>query len=284
MNRWAWFVVLSLGIAFAPRVRAADWPANLVKNGDAETGTLGNWNGFTKVTSDNPHSGQSCFAAEGSAEVVSTEFIPVEASKAYTLTAWMKSLGRDASKAYAGYAPFDADKNPIRPENVLVTVGSETTLFEACHKGDKVLKISAGAKWQVYEFACVAFQVDDSGKYADLPNRKLSAYGILKVEDKGKYWEVQLKDACGQAYPAGTKVREHAAGGSYIYNALGGQTVPAQWARYTGVIKGVADAGAPKDQWWHGTKYVKVILRLNYDQNQNFSIAVDDVSLTASAK
>jgi hypothetical protein len=292
MKRCVWLVMLSLGIALAPRgtaadaprVRAADRPANLIKNGGAETGTMDNWDGFTKVSADNPHSGRSCFAAQGSASVVSTEFIPVEPAKTYTLTVWMKSLGENASVAYAGYAPFDADKNPIGPETVLVTAGSETTLFEACNKDDKVLKVRAGSKWQAYESASVAFQADDSGRYADLPNRKLSAYGILKVEDKGEYWEVQLKDACGQAYPAGTKVREHASGGTYIYNALGGQTVPAQWAQYTGVIKGVADAGAPPDQWWHGTKYVKVILLLNYGQDQNFSIAVDDVSMTESAK
>jgi hypothetical protein len=284
MKRWVWLVVLFSGIVFAPCVRADDQPANLVKNGDAETGTLDHWSGFTKVSSDNPHSGKFCFLAQGNADARSNEFIPVDPAKTYTLTAWIKSLGKDANRALIGYIPFDADKNPILPQEVEVTFGSETKLFEACTAADTVIKITDGSKWQATENNCIAFKVDDSGKYADLPNRNLStSFGVVKVENKGAYWEVQLKNACGQNYPAGTKIREHSAANGYIYNAFDGP-VPAEWTQCTGVIKSMADSGTPTDQWWPGTKYVKVIFLLNYQKDQNFSTAVDDVSVTASAK
>jgi hypothetical protein len=268
----------------APGARAGDQPVNLIKNGDAETGTLDNWIGFSKVSSDGPHSGKFCFLAQGKALAMCNEFIPVEPARTYTLTAWIKSLGKGENRALVGYAPFDAAKNPIQPQEVEVTLGSETKLFEACTAADKVIKITDGSQWQATENNCIAFKADDSGKYADLPNRNLStSFGVVKVENKGAYWEVQLKNACGQNYPAGTKVREHASANGYIYNAFVGP-VPTEWTQCTGVIKRMAASGTPTDQWWHGTKYVKVILLLNFGQDPNCSTAVDDVSVTASAK
>ncbi|MFC1461116.1 hypothetical protein ACFLQR_01180 [Verrucomicrobiota bacterium] len=78
-----------------------------------------------------------------------------------------------------------------------------------------IIQIADGSKWKSSRNAYIAFEVDDSGSYADLPNRKLSTYaGIAQVEDRGDYWEIYLKRKCNQDYPAGTKVREHIVRGS----------------------------------------------------------------------
>jgi hypothetical protein len=298
MKRWIEIAVLSLGIVLAPDVRAADQPVspakssnapvNLVQNGDAETGTLDGWTGFKKVISNDPHSGKFCFSAIGNAQVTSTGYIPIDPNKTYTLTAWLKSTGQQPSIVYVGYVPYEADKAEIVEHHMVDAYpGTETTLVEACSPKDKILKIADGSKWansSTYPPAGVAFDVDGSGKYDDLPNRKLTGFSDLRVENKGEYWEVHLSDACGQAYPAGTKVREHFAGGTLIYNAASAVPVPTQWTKYTGTIHGVALSGAPNDQWWHGTKYAQILLLLNFGQNDTVSVAVDDISMTVSDK
>jgi hypothetical protein len=292
MKRWIEIAVLLLGIVLVPGVRAADQPVspaksgdapvNLVQNGDAETGTLDGWIGFKKVISDDPHSGKFCFSAVGRVKVTSSGYIPIDPNKTYTLTAWLKSTGKEPSIVYVGYIPCDADKASIEHRAVDACPGTETTLVEACSPEDKVLKIADGSKWVPGPTTGVAFDVDDSGKYADLPNQKFIGFNILRVENKGEYWEVHLQDVYGKACPAGTKVREHLAGGTCIYNAAIDTSVPTQWTKYTGTVCGSALFGAPENQWWHGTKYAQVLLLLNWGQNDAVSVAVDDISVTAS--
>ncbi len=285
MSKLLWVAALALGIALAPSVRAADEkPVNLVKNGDAETGTLDNWSGFTKVITDNPHGGKSCFLGQGQVMVQSNEFIPIDPNKSYTMTAWVKSTGKETSVFYAGLIPCDADKNPIEHTLVDAIAATDTVMTEACTAADKVIKVTDASTWKTLDFGCVAFAVDDSGHYKDLPNRNLSTYGVVACVNKGKYWEVQLKEACGKAYPAGTKVREQTSGGTYIYAAASGIGAGPQWAQITGTVKGSAICGAPNDQWWAGTKYARVLFLLSYGQGDAYGMAVDDVCVTESAK
>ncbi len=269
----------TLGVTLLPFTGAGDQPANLVRNGDAETGTLDNWTGFTKVVSDMPHAGKFCFLKQGPTLVKSNEFLPIDPATTYTLSGWFRATSNNPSTVFLGYVPYDADKNPIQPANVLVVPGSETSLVDACKADDTILEIADGAMWTTGEPTCIAFEVDDTGRYSDLPNRKLTSYSILRVENRGDHWVVQLKNPCGQTYPAGTKVREHSAGGTYIYNAAGGRSTPAQWTQFSATIRGVAKSGAPADQWWHGTKYAQILMLLNYGQSEDVGALADDITM-----
>lgn len=279
----AWIVlgVLALVMILAPTVPAAE-EANLIKNGDAETGSLDNWGGFTGVVSEDVHGGNHCFSRRGNGTVLSRELIPIDPGKTYTITGWCKSVGTGPSKLYFGCAPCDENRKAIPPEHVICIPGSETTLFEACDKADTVIKIANGEKWQLIVHGRIAFEVDDSGNYEDLPNGKLSSSGMTKVENKGDHWEVHLKKPCGQSYAAGTKIREHISGGTYMYSAASNTKVPMEWTQYTAKIKGEAKHGYSGTQWRRGTKYARIMLLANYQQKKEFELLVDDISMTAS--
>lgn len=275
-----------MAVFIIPAFAFADAELNFVKNGDAETGTLENWQGFSEVVSEGAHSGMHCFSRRGEQFVCSQELIPIDPAKAYILNGWLKSAGKKRSRVYFGYEPFDAQKRPIAPYQFNCVAGSETVLAEACKAEDTIIKIANGAKWKPVEHARVAFAVDDSGGYKDLPNRNLSTEGITRVENKGDHWEVHLKSGCGLAYPAGTKVREQMSSSRYIFNAALFKLVPNTWTQCTGTIKGQATSQVPvrHDKWWPGTRYVRIILLANYGQTADAELLIDDLSMVERRK
>jgi len=256
---------------------------NLIKNGDAETGNITNWSKTVKLSEGSPHGGNYCFKVLNQKSPRSSQLIPIEEGKTYTLTGWFKSTGAIKSKIYFGYAPYDENKQPISAFHVTVYPKSETTLVEACKKGDMILKIKDGNGWKTSSYGCVAFEIDGSGKYSDLPNRNLSPYGIKEVVAKENFWEVHLAKPCGKEYPEGTLVREHRSGNGYIYNAASGKIVPDEWTKYTGIIKEWAKYGCSATKWWAGTKYVKILILANYGQKKDAELLFDDITLTAAA-
>ena len=274
-----WMALLALAVAWqlAPFARAQAQTANLVENGDAEAGTLDNWTGFTKVVSQGAHSGTHCFSRTGVAHIKSKQIVPVDFNKTYTLSGWMKSVGQGQSTVYLGLIALDKNKHEIAPCHVYCIPATETTLAQACKKEDKVVRIADGGKWKGGLAMCIAFAVDDSGQFGDLPNRNVSSIGITKIEKEGDCWAVHLAKECGRAYPAGTKIREHSSGGTYIYCAASCKPVPMEWTQFKGTVKGMSKSAAPANQWWPGTKYAKVFIYANYRQGKEFEVLVDDI-------
>ncbi|MGD1001585.1 MAG: hypothetical protein ABSA67_12910 [Candidatus Brocadiia bacterium] len=234
-----------------------------------------------QAASANPLLDKLCFPCKGPTTIKGSEWITIDPVKRYTLTGWFRSVGKDPSSLYFGYMCFDADKRLIAPEQVGVLGATETVLHEDCKKEDTLIKVAHAFKWKEDPHACIAFDVDDSGKYADLPNRNLSGFGILKIEEKEGYWEVRLNEPCGRAYPAGTKVREHSAGPAYLYCAAAAQSVPAEWTQYSGTVAGLSTAGAGNAHWWQGTKYAKLVLLLNSEQNEDCIVLVGGLDIRA---
>ncbi|MBU0477067.1 LamG domain-containing protein [bacterium] len=256
----------------------------LLENRGAEEGTTDHWSGFDGVTADTTHSGTYAFYHDLTGSALGIDYIEIDTTnKTYYLSGWAKAYGGDGSvgKLYLGYIPYDENKVQIGPQHVLpYAAGTETTLYEACGTDSTIIKIVDGTNWGVYIYACVAFDVDDSGSYNDLPNRNVSNYNITRVEDMGIYWEVEFNTTCGQSYSAGTKVREHKAGSTYIYNAASNADVDTGvWTEYSGTITGELVSGiSPVTQWWSGTKYARVIMLLNSGKPTH-SMVVDDFSL-----
>ena len=278
---WLWgFVALWLAV---PAIGFAQQTVNLVKNGDAETGALDGWTGFNKVVSEGAHGGRHAFHASGSA-TVQTGFIEIDPAAKYILSGWFKSAGKEPSTVYFGFFCFDAGNRRIESQHVRPVAGTETTLVEACKKEDRVLKIADGSKWEKHANAYVAFNIDDSGAYADLPNWNLSPPNVISVENKGAHWEMTLAKPCGHSYPAGAKVREQDCGGGAMYSVMVGGKVPMQWGQYKATVRGVAKAGAPGGQWWPGTRYVRVLILANYGQTpERAELLVDDLVLEGPA-
>ena len=272
-------IALLSATAWAADEGAAAEPVNLIKNGDAETGTLGNWAGFSRVTTEDAHTGKSCFLRKGHYIIRSQELIPVEPDKVYVLTGWFKSAGDEESLLYFGYVPFDEKKRPIAPQHVNIVPGTETKLAEACTKTDTVVKVEDASKWKAWPHGCVAFDVDVTGKYQDLPNVNVSLLGITKVEQQGEAWAITLRKACGRAYPAGTPVRAQLSGGTYIYNAAARSPVPKEWRVFTGRLNGTAKLGGPSTRLWPGTRHVQILILANYSQRKGADLLIDDMTM-----
>ena len=265
------------------RLGGAKW--NLVRNGDAETGALDNWQGFTAVATEGTHRGRNSFSCTGSRIVRSKAPIPVDPNKTYLLSVWVKSAGTVPSTLYAGYMPLDEKKNRIGAAHVVAWRGTETTLTENCVKGATALKIADASRWKIGKYNYVALNADASGAYADLPNRNVLrlAPNQALAKDAGPTMVHLLKPA-PRAIPAGTAIRLHRSGSAYIYNAANGKKVETKWTEYTGRISGIAKSGNPMKQWWPGTRYARIVLLANYSQKKHAVLLVDDISMTVVAE
>ncbi|OQA77400.1 MAG: hypothetical protein BWY31_04482 [Lentisphaerae bacterium ADurb.Bin242] len=125
------------------------------------------------------------------------------------------------------------------------------------------MKIKDGTRWTASkkpDIAAVAFDTDDSGKLRDLPNRRVTAPGIVSILKKNDIWEVTLKNPCKFNYPSGTSVRLHAYGWSAIYAVLRQEPIPAEWTKVSAVIRGGAKPAAQTNVWWSGTQKCSIVI------------------------
>jgi hypothetical protein len=270
---------LSFAVAMvaAPCMLQAQAPAaNLIKNGGAETGDISGWSGFAS-TSDKAQEGTKSFVLKPNGAAISADVIEVDPKARYELSGFMVAE-EGSGTCHFGFRPLDADKKQILSEQITMLKGTETKLREAATKGATVLKIENGQAWVFDEkwtpqFGCVAFNVDDSGAFADLPNRNLSILGIKAIRQADGQWEVELANPLSADFAAGTKVRQHRAQGGAVW--VESKTVADQWVSFKGIRSGVSTTGQESGKFCPGTKYIKV----SVFNNSNSNVLVDNVVL-----
>jgi hypothetical protein len=183
---------------------------------------------------------------------------------------------------HLGVDCFDAQKRLITSERITPVPQTETELVEEVKPGDKVVKIKNGSAWEfdaalTPKYGVVAFNVDDSGAYSDLPNPNLSQHGITTIRQSGGQWEVELAKPLKEGYSAGTKVRQHKVAGASLWLAVGG--AGKDWVKISGDISGVSTVGREKGMFWPGTSFVRIsVLNLNNDKNTSPKVLVDDLT------
>ena len=257
---------------------------NLLKNGDAESGDISGWTKFIEV-SPTAHEGAHSFVLAGAKDASGTaqskDFIPVDPSSGYTLSGYFMSP-EGTGIVHLGLACFDAQKRLITSDRITPVPQTETELVEDVKPGDKVVKIKNGSAWvfdaaHTPKYGVVAFNVDDSGSYSDLPNPNLSSLGISTIRQIGGQWEVELAKPLKEGYSAGTKVRQHKLSNASLWISIKG--VGKDWVRISGDISGVSAVGQEKGKFWPGTSFVRVtVLNLNDDKNTSPQILVDDLT------
>jgi hypothetical protein len=255
-----------LTVSMVPFVLAAQ---NLVKNGDAEANLEG-WSGDeVQVVSENPHSGKNCFKTQMSAVstgqavlvaiITNSQILPVDPSKTYKISVWVKSADDKKTDVYLGVMPLDAEKVQINCKDINAVAETETELAEACNAGDTVIKVKEASKWNLAgNIDLIAFNVSEDCK--DLPNRNISACAVTKAENKNNVWELTLNRPCGKAFPAGTKVRQHKYGPSHMLPTNIMQFNSPEWKELTAEIKGMSKYGSGGREFWAGTKYVQAVV------------------------
>lgn len=255
VKRWAATVTLTAICSFANAQDSGLKPQSI---SDWSCG----WNGNGTNLSEPAAKDGNAILLKGNGIVFSKAAISIDPSKTYQVSGSFKAVsGSKEGRFYLGVQPLNSDNAGILPSQVNVIAGTDAELAEPCKPEDKVVKIKGGKGWEQGQFYFIAFNTDNSGSYSDLPNSTLSPMGFTKVENKGSVTEVTLKDSCGKEFPAGTKVRMHRDGATFIYAASVSNILPpAEWTEFKDVIKGENPSGIKSGAWHKGTRNAKIIL------------------------
>jgi len=270
--------ILFAGAAmFASTFALAGESENLIANGNAADG-LKNWNNVKKVADDGPD-GAKCFEVTGHTHAISQELIEVDAQSKYILSGMLKSGNEKPNKVYVGLALFDKNKRGIDSTSVSVLPKSETVLAADAKKGAKVITVKEAPGWDALLKAkrlMVVFDVDNSGKYNDLPN--FNYYEVKGLESKDDGVEVMLGKALAKDFAAGTNLRAHSKSGQLMYAFTANKNF-GDWTKFSGTIKPEIKYGAPGSTFWPNTKYVKAFILANWGQKDGEVLKFTNLSL-----
>lgn len=216
------------------------------------------------------------YQISGYKKIFNSKFIPIESNKVYRLSGMFKSV-TGGSEFYFGYAPYNKDKILINRSSWNYIDDTETELVKPCKFEDTVLYIKSGVNW--IHGGKIAFAVDTSGKYTDLPNFNLSRYAVKKISKHNDIWGIKLFGPCKRSYPAKTKIREHIVDGqgTYMYHAANNSKIPNVWTEYSGIMQ--KHKNKLFGRFYPGTKYVKILIYQNSVKRKNISVDFRDIKL-----
>ncbi len=147
------------------------------------------------------------------------EKIKVDPAKKYQVSTKIKTLGENPALVYIGFIPYDDKGRVIDPrKGCNNTEGSFTALTAAVEKGAKTLTVKDASKWKEGRNYVVAFNAKED--MSDIPNFDHSSE-ITEIEKTGDVYTITFKYALKKDYPAGTMVRQHRSGATYIYTKFG---------------------------------------------------------------
>jgi hypothetical protein len=260
------------------RIEAEKNAESIIAPSSTEDNIRAAFNGKLEV-SDEAASGKKAILLNKTAHVSSKQIFKIDQDKKYKLSYSIKNKGTKPSRFYLGFQALDANKKPIYSSQVHFYPNTETELIKDYKAGDKELFIKDGSKWKKSSIACVAFNVDDSGNYKDIPNRNLTNHGITSIVKINGGWKIALTTPCRKSFLAGTKVREHK---NWTYATfLDGGNAPQAWTQRTFVVDKMSSCAPEKGSWWPGTKYVRIYIVAIVPENTDSGLLIDDLKLFA---
>lgn len=209
--------------------------------------------------------------------IISDKYIEVDPQKLYLLSGTFVSSGDDKRNIRFGYIPYDKNHKFIHNSSYNYVENSETFLTRACTRNDKVLYISSSEKWLKSGNALVAFDVDKTKKFNDLPNNKLSDLGIMKIKKiSDTESKVFLKGESKMTANVNSLVREHYANGNYFcmnsYNEVKNELIIAKSL--------VGNCPEAVINFPPHTKFFKIFIYVhNVDKNNNMKLDIKEVNL-----
>ena len=221
---------------------------------------------------------EKSITASGRHARVTSKPFPVDPAKKYKLSGKFRAApGTTGEVFYFGFIPLDEKGRQIASEYVNVPKkGTDTELAAPARKGDTVVKVKDASTWNAATpWGFIAFNAKEDS--SDLPNSDLLPIVEKKIEKKGDVWEVTLKKPAAKDYPAGTKVRQHRSGATYLYTAAGNKPVSADWKEFSGKVVGFSENGTPSYRWWKGTKQAKILMILNYKTKSTGTTEFKDI-------
>ena len=194
----------------------------------------------------------------------------IDPAKTYRLSGKFKASKPEKGWLLFGLAPLDAAGKPISPDMVNPVRGTDTVLTENAESGTASLQIRDSSGWKKGSGIVVKFNTrTDLG---DLPNRE----GVPVDRIDGN--TVILKTPLKKSYPAGTGVRLHTSGDTYMYSAAAYRSVPHdKWAEFSGEISGEAESGLNPKQFRRGTRRVRIMMLTNLHDVMFKDISLDEI-------
>ncbi|MBO7741090.1 MAG: hypothetical protein J6S21_00920, partial [Victivallales bacterium] len=211
----------------------------------------------------------------------SANTLAIDPKKNYRLSGKFRTVpGTKPSTLYFGVQPFDAEGRLINPTEVHAIAGTETQLAANAAAGSYKLLVKDTAKWLARKDRRVAFDVDISGEYNDLPNRTVTSGGIEAIRQTAEGWEVTLTQPLTKGWPAGTLIRQHGESARFIYCGALNEPVPEEWQTIGHTIEREHKFGIRSARHlWRGTRYLRIILLMNFSGNNSNAALLQDIRL-----
>ncbi len=245
--------------------------------------------------------------------IISNQYIYVDPKKTYELSWYFRSQWSDLSKLHFWFAEFDEDFNTILNQSVNVVPSTETKLVVWVNPSSTSIEFedTGGIMCDTWlnhpsfsNLARIAFDIDPSGWYKDLPNFNTTSLETLfdsnwnviwyrwfqSIVDNGDTCTLNLYNPINYntkefTYPAWTPIRMHLSWWSYNYIASGWTSIPNIWTLKSGVVTGQQQYWADQNYFRPGTRFIKILLIPNYRQtnyatnNFDVDLQMDDLSL-----
>jgi hypothetical protein len=277
---------------------------NLFTNGDFEFGNNYNFSG--SVSSVDPHSGSYHLIQNNTAQWQSSEMVPVDTSKEYQLSVWVKTLERSAAGSLAGghlgFACYDSSFRFIDLRNC--GGRGNTVLTRAARPGDTVIYIESSSDWYVgddvtgytYYYRHVQMFPESHPEYNQPWRYTRIGYGDYNIIYRGlvqvrdNEWQMTLESPLpniGYELPAGTPISRGVAGGTYNY-ALGAPWYPEEWTNFKTTIPAGVESLNSGNQFRYNTAYIRFLILGNYNirsQSAPYAtFALDDIAFACTSE
>lgn len=281
---------------------------NMVTNGSGLLASNFNFPDFTfsgSVTNLSP--GSFTYANELSS-TTTTEYMPVNVSKRYKMSADMQSL-HGVGKYYMGTWQYDVDDKLINAQHHMFLEGTLTTLAEDLVYGATEIKLTDASNWdgtltERHERQIIFWNYSNShgyfypaGTYSRNLSNTIGTPSMYPNHYDDGLWEVGGIDNYSNTItqiandgvwrgsdtiPAGTYVSQADSGSTYKYNVASGVIVPNnKFTTYTGYMDGVDYSGKNVNgKFSPGTAKIRIGWLLNYrsaaDEAADASWVADD--------
>ena len=201
------------------------------------------------------------YVIQNEQRIVSAAAFRVDPNATYELSGKFRSDGSDPQMKYLcfGAEAYTPDFRVIGSPQINVFPGTETELAKELKAGDPAVYVKDASNWKQKNGAVAALDIKDG--YADLPNFNYTP-DIAKIEKEDGVWRIQLKRPSSKAFPAGTRVREHAHGqGRTFFAASYRRILPGEWREVKATVSGMAAYGMSRTQWWKGTSAASICIQ-----------------------
>ncbi len=195
---------------------------------------------------------------------VTSKPFAVDVDSTYRLSGEFRIIGAKGplKNFHFAFQPRDKEGRAIFVHEVQMANPTLGVLAEDALDGDTQIFFRKN-DWRVpYPHWLLAFEAQED--MSDIPNRKCTARLVKdSVVAVGDELRVTLTKPLVGSYPAGTKVRLHSDGPTYLYTGKGQQPT-AEWTAWSGVIHGMVPLGRitpMQPRWYPGTIQANVIFR-----------------------